>query len=74
MSRLALYEMRCTDSECKKISLQERSNEHENLCPYCGEFTDYAPGKNRTCISVHATFRKITKQKRYLNRKWQVVD
>ncbi|HDR4368858.1 TPA: hypothetical protein QCP64_005368 [Bacillus cereus] len=45
MSQLALYEMRCTDSECKKISLQERSNEHENLCPYCGEFTDYAPGK-----------------------------
>ncbi len=22
MSRLALYEMRCTDSECKKISLR----------------------------------------------------
>jgi hypothetical protein len=45
MTDLALYEMVCTDSECGKLSLQERSSEYENLCPYCGDFTSYATGK-----------------------------
>lgn len=53
MKELALYEMICEDSECGKISLQEVSInsvqtldiEYENLCPYCGERTNYTTGK-----------------------------
>ncbi|MDV6040539.1 hypothetical protein N7X28_29460 [Bacillus sp. SM-B1] len=45
MAELKLYEMKCTANECGKVSLQERSSEYANLCPYCGDFTDYTPGK-----------------------------
>ncbi|HHB2941829.1 MULTISPECIES: hypothetical protein [Bacillus cereus group] len=45
MVELKLYEMKCADDECGKISLQELNREYENLCPYCGEETFYAPGK-----------------------------
>ncbi|KWU68220.1 hypothetical protein AWW70_00150 [Bacillus mycoides] len=45
MPELALYEMKCGDSDCGKISLQELDLERYNLCPYCGEDTDYTPGR-----------------------------
>ncbi|HDR7254301.1 TPA: hypothetical protein QCW96_003653 [Bacillus pacificus] len=44
MAEMLLYEMKCIDDECGKISLQEVNSNYENLCPYCGETTFYAPG------------------------------
>lgn len=43
---MLLYEMKCIDNECGRISLQELDGEDNyNKCPFCGEDTDYAPGK-----------------------------
>lgn len=43
MKELELYEFKCEDDECGKIILLER--EEANVCPYCGDDIDYAPGK-----------------------------
>ncbi|AEW58612.1 TPA: hypothetical protein ACOQ31_006071 [Bacillus cereus] len=45
MSELALYEMKCVDDDCGKISLQELDSERYNNCPYCGDDVMYTPGK-----------------------------
>lgn len=44
MDKLKLYEMKCVDHKCGKISLQEINSEYQNLCPYCGDETFYTPG------------------------------
>ncbi|MEK4782338.1 MULTISPECIES: hypothetical protein [Bacillus] len=45
MAEMLLYEMKCIDDECGKISLQELDSEGYNNCPYCGDETMYTPGK-----------------------------
>ncbi|MGG5740492.1 hypothetical protein [Bacillus cereus group sp. IBL03679] len=45
MAKMILFEMKCIDSECGRVSLQELDGESDNVCPYCGTDTDYAPGR-----------------------------
>lgn len=47
--KLILFEMKCTNTECGKISLQELKYD-SNSCPYCEEDTDYAPGKREPVL------------------------